>query len=380
MEDEKLEGVDTGDGTGTLIVTFPKRLPSPSQPVVGGISVAGEGPGLGPGLEVGPRSGTWTRTGAGSGTEPGSGTGAGGGTTDAAASATTTTTASVTTTTSSATTTTASATTTTASATTTAASSLGRSKTESKEFEKKKDEGGSGSSSSSSSNSSTSTSGPTHPFHPLLLLLPVQTGLRHVDSEYVDAVRYLLSHPCCVGVVGGKPNSSYYFYATREDFVYFMNPHTTQPVVHADPPTRGGNRTGTPIPPPISPSPRGSVRYGQDMSGGGGSGIPSFQQSSFTPSLASSLLAGQQSGPGSPYTGKEMVGNFSTLTYHPHRHQKMAITSLDASMCYGFFFPAEKDWKDFNTEVRRLGPKMNLLTIQSTQPSYEEKDSGQYVV
>jgi hypothetical protein len=31
--------------------------------------------------------------------------------------------------------------------------------------------------------------------------------------------------------VGGKPNSSYYFYATREKYVYFMNPHTTQPTV-----------------------------------------------------------------------------------------------------------------------------------------------------
>jgi hypothetical protein len=34
-----------------------------------------------------------------------------------------------------------------------------------------------------------------------------------------------------VGIVGGKPNSSYYFYATRENYVYFMNPHTTQPTV-----------------------------------------------------------------------------------------------------------------------------------------------------
>ena len=90
----------------------------------------------------------------------------------------------------------------------------------------------SSSSSSSSSTSTTTTKSNTSAlpvsFYPTLLLIVCSLGQTRVTPEAAENVRYFLSHPCSVGIIGGKPNSSYYFYATREEYVYYLNPHQTQ--------------------------------------------------------------------------------------------------------------------------------------------------------
>ncbi|KAH7815500.1 Autophagy-related protein 4 A (Atg4A) [Monocercomonoides exilis] len=87
------------------------------------------------------------------------------------------------------------------------------------------------SSSSSSSSENSSSSEPESIFYPTLLLVTSMLGTNKPAPNCVRPVAHMLSLPWSVGFIGGKPNSSYYFYATREDYVYYLNPHQTQQAV-----------------------------------------------------------------------------------------------------------------------------------------------------
>ncbi|KAK2952361.1 putative cysteine protease ATG4B [Blattamonas nauphoetae] len=68
-------------------------------------------------------------------------------------------------------------------------------------------------------------------FIPMLLLIPCRLSMGHPTKEHEQPLRHLLSMPWSVGIVGGKPNASYWFYATRESNVYYKNPHDTQSTI-----------------------------------------------------------------------------------------------------------------------------------------------------
>lgn len=69
---------------------------------------------------------------------------------------------------------------------------------------------------------------------PLLVLLPIRLGIEKVNSYYYPSIFELLSLPQSIGIVGGKPSSSYYFVGYAGNDLLYLDPHNLQ-VVSEDP-------------------------------------------------------------------------------------------------------------------------------------------------
>lgn len=64
----------------------------------------------------------------------------------------------------------------------------------------------------------------------LLVLLPVRLGIENVNSYYHSSLFQLLATRQSVGIAGGKPASSYYFFGFQDDELLYLDPHTLQAV------------------------------------------------------------------------------------------------------------------------------------------------------
>lgn len=69
-------------------------------------------------------------------------------------------------------------------------------------------------------------------WEPLLLLVPLRLGLDKFSPAYALTVLGLMRLPQCVGVIGGRPRSSYYFLGTQADRILFLDPHEVQPALN----------------------------------------------------------------------------------------------------------------------------------------------------
>lgn len=66
---------------------------------------------------------------------------------------------------------------------------------------------------------------------PLLLFVPMRLGLQSLNPIYHDPLRLAFTHPNVVGMIGGKPNSAFYFVGRQGEDILYLDPHLTQPVV-----------------------------------------------------------------------------------------------------------------------------------------------------
>ena len=66
---------------------------------------------------------------------------------------------------------------------------------------------------------------PNECWRPLLLLIPSRLGIDKVNPVYIEHLKFSLSSSSSVGIVGGKPNKSLYFFAFQEDYVFYLDPH-----------------------------------------------------------------------------------------------------------------------------------------------------------
>lgn len=65
---------------------------------------------------------------------------------------------------------------------------------------------------------------------PLLLLLPVRLGINNINAIYHTSLLQLLSLKQSMGIAGGKPSSSYYFFGYQNDSLLYLDPHNLQAV------------------------------------------------------------------------------------------------------------------------------------------------------
>jgi cysteine protease ATG4 len=64
---------------------------------------------------------------------------------------------------------------------------------------------------------------------PVLILVPLRLGLDELNPSYLPLLRAVLRCPLCVGIIGGRDSSSFYFVGYSDDDVLILDPHTTQP-------------------------------------------------------------------------------------------------------------------------------------------------------
>mmetsp|Transcript_19965 Transcript_19965/g.54773 ORF Transcript_19965/g.54773 Transcript_19965/m.54773 type:complete len:521 (-) Transcript_19965:577-2139(-) len=71
-------------------------------------------------------------------------------------------------------------------------------------------------------------------WRPLLLLVPLRLGLDRFNYAYAPALLAAMQLPQCLGIIGGRPRSSYYFVGVQGDRLLFLDPHEVQPALSAD--------------------------------------------------------------------------------------------------------------------------------------------------
>ena len=66
-------------------------------------------------------------------------------------------------------------------------------------------------------------------FTPILILIPLRLGVgATINPIYIDALLRCFHFPSLIGIAGGKPRSSYYFYGCQATSLLYMDPHTVQ--------------------------------------------------------------------------------------------------------------------------------------------------------
>ena len=75
-------------------------------------------------------------------------------------------------------------------------------------------------------------------FIPTLILVGIRLGIDRVTPAYWDALKASLQLPQSVGIAGGRPSSSHYFFGTQGDQLFYLDPHVTRPALpyRPDPP------------------------------------------------------------------------------------------------------------------------------------------------
>lgn len=62
-------------------------------------------------------------------------------------------------------------------------------------------------------------------FHPTLILLGLRLGIDKVNEVYWDGLKEYFASPQAVGIAGGRPSSSHYFYGYQGDNLFYLDPH-----------------------------------------------------------------------------------------------------------------------------------------------------------
>ena len=68
-------------------------------------------------------------------------------------------------------------------------------------------------------------------FRSLLLFVPLRLGQDKFNMEYATALKASLTLPQSVGFIGGKPRHALYIIGYHDDYLFYLDPHVTQPTV-----------------------------------------------------------------------------------------------------------------------------------------------------
>lgn len=71
----------------------------------------------------------------------------------------------------------------------------------------------------------------THKFYPTLILLGVRLGIDKVNKVYWPSLKAFLASSQAVGIAGGRPSSSHYFYGYQGDSLFYLDPHFPKPAL-----------------------------------------------------------------------------------------------------------------------------------------------------
>ena len=68
-------------------------------------------------------------------------------------------------------------------------------------------------------------------FTPTLILVGIRLGIDRVTPAYWEALKASLQLSQSVGIAGGRPSSSHYFFGIQGDHFFYLDPHITRPAL-----------------------------------------------------------------------------------------------------------------------------------------------------
>eukprot|EP01089_Gocevia_fonbrunei_P007615 TRINITY_DN1882_c0_g1_i1.p1 TRINITY_DN1882_c0_g1~~TRINITY_DN1882_c0_g1_i1.p1 ORF type:complete len:375 (+),score=71.38 TRINITY_DN1882_c0_g1_i1:286-1410(+) len=68
----------------------------------------------------------------------------------------------------------------------------------------------------------------------LLLIIPLRLGLDKLNPLYISVLQETFKFPQSLGILGGRPRSSFYFVAVQDEDVLYLDPHVLQPLENSE--------------------------------------------------------------------------------------------------------------------------------------------------
>eukprot|EP01088_Endostelium_zonatum_P003316 TRINITY_DN1452_c0_g1_i2.p1 TRINITY_DN1452_c0_g1~~TRINITY_DN1452_c0_g1_i2.p1 ORF type:complete len:401 (-),score=104.33 TRINITY_DN1452_c0_g1_i2:18-1220(-) len=68
----------------------------------------------------------------------------------------------------------------------------------------------------------------------MLIVIPVRLGLDKLNDIYVNILKEMFKFPQSMGILGGKPRSSYYFIGCQDESILYLDPHVLQATVSSN--------------------------------------------------------------------------------------------------------------------------------------------------
>merc|ERR550532_50608 len=64
-------------------------------------------------------------------------------------------------------------------------------------------------------------------WRPILLIVPLRLGLTDINSAYIEPIKECFHMEETMGIIGGRPNSAYYFIGYQGSYLLYLDPHDT---------------------------------------------------------------------------------------------------------------------------------------------------------
>lgn len=61
-----------------------------------------------------------------------------------------------------------------------------------------------------------------------VILVSVRLGINSIPNEYHDSIKRVFDHKNCIGLIGGKGSSAYYFIGYSQQCFFYLDPHLSQ--------------------------------------------------------------------------------------------------------------------------------------------------------
>ncbi|KAF1946461.1 putative cysteine protease ATG4 [Clathrospora elynae] len=177
-------------------------------------------------------------------------------------------------------------------------------------------------------------------WRPTLILVGTRLGIDKITPVYWEALKASLQMKQSIGIAGGRPSASHYFVATQANNFFYLDPHSTRPLLPYRPPSSSAS-PAPPTPSSLSTS------------------ISSTSSSTTIVPPASEVPATSDK---SSYSAEELS------SCHTRRIRRLQIREMDPSMLLAFLITSQQDYEDWKEGVMSVQGK-SVVHVQDKQPS-----------
>jgi len=171
-------------------------------------------------------------------------------------------------------------------------------------------------------------------WRPTLILVGTRLGIDKITPVYWEALKASLQMKQSIGIAGGRPSASHYFVATQANNFFYLDPHSTRPLL-----------------PYRSPS---SSTEDQETA------APSTLEASATSTSSSTTIV--PSSNSSSYSAEELA------SCHTRRIRRLQIREMDPSMLLAFLITSQEDYDNWKEGVRSVQGK-SVVHVQDKEPA-----------
>ncbi|CAA9962083.1 Peptidase family C54 protein [Pyrenophora teres f. maculata] len=183
-------------------------------------------------------------------------------------------------------------------------------------------------------------------WHPTLILVGTRLGIDKITPVYWEALKASLQMKQSIGIAGGRPSASHYFVATQANNFFYLDPHSTRPLL----PYR-----------PSSSSTEEQASAPSTLEASATSATSTSSSTTIVPS-ANEVTAPSDASRTSGYSPEELA------TCHTRRIRRLQIREMDPSMLLAFLITSEDDYEDWKQGVRSVQGK-SVVHVQDREPA-----------